>query len=241
MVVTHRRVAGRFEGELAVAGVGQFAVLALLAGALGMHGVGWLAGMLFGLAVALLTGLCPDQVRAAAAGPANRVTLARATLVGGVTALVADGLVHGGLTGVRMAVLVGLASVALALDLVDGWVARRTGSESELGARMDMELDAVLIAVLSVLAATTLGPWVLVIGLMRYGFVAAGHRYPWLTGALPPSRARKVVAAVQGVVLVVAVSTLLPVVVSAAAVLGALAALLWSFGRDTRWLATQPR
>ncbi len=100
--------------------------------------------------------------------------------------------------------LVVIASVALSLDLVDGWVARRTDTVSELGARLDMELDALLILVLSVLVAVSLGPWVLLIGLMRYLFVLAGSRYPWLVGPLPPSRARKVVAAVQGVVLVAA-------------------------------------
>ena len=41
---------------------------------------------------------------------------------------------------------------ALALDGVDGQVARRTGTASELGARFDMEVDAFLILVLSVAA-----------------------------------------------------------------------------------------
>jgi phosphatidylglycerophosphate synthase len=241
VAVAHRRGAGTFERELTATGAGQLVLLAALAGTLGLHGVGWLAGLLFLLAVRLLTGLCGDAARAAAAGPANRVTLARGALIGGVIALVADGLVHGGLHGVRIAVLVAIASVALALDLVDGWLARRTGSESELGARLDMELDAVLIAVLSVLVAVALGPWVLLIGLMRYLFVLAGHRHPWLNAPLPPSRGRKVVAAVQGVVLVVAVASVLPIWLTGSAVLGALLALVWSFGRDMLWLAAQPR
>ena len=237
MAVALRRETGAFERELAVAGVAQLAVLVGLAGTLGLHGVGWLTGLLFPLAVYLLTGLCPAPDRAAAAGPANRVTLGRGALIGGVLALIADGLVHGGLAGPRLVVLVLIASVALSLDLVDGWVARHTGSASELGARLDMEFDAVLIAGLSVLAAVSFGPWVLLIGGMRYAFVAAGHRYPWLEAPLPWSRARKVVAAVQGVVLVVAVSGLLPAGWAAPAVLAALAGLLWSFGRDTLWLA----
>jgi phosphatidylglycerophosphate synthase len=241
VVIRYRYDAGAFDRELTAAGAGQLTVLAALAGTLGMHGVGWLAGLLFMLTVGLLTGLCGAAARAAAAGPANRVTLARGTLVGGVTALVADGLVHGGLSGARLLVLVVIASVALSLDLVDGWVARRTNSVSELGARLDMELDALLILVLSVLVAVSLGPWVLLIGLMRYLFVLAGSRYPWLVGPLPPSRARKVVAAVQGVVLVAAMVPALPASLTVAAVLGALLSLLWSFGRDTLWLAAQTR
>jgi phosphatidylglycerophosphate synthase len=241
VVIRYRYDAGAFDRELTAAGAGQLTVLAALAGTLGMHGVGWLAGLLFMVTVGLLTGLCGAAARAAAAGPANRVTLARGTLVGGVTALVVDGLVHGGLSGARLVVLVVIASVALSLDLVDGWVARRTNSVSELGARLDMELDALLILVLSVLVAVSLGPWVLLIGLMRYLFVLAGSRYPWLVGPLPPSRARKVVAAVQGVVLVAAVVPALPVALAVAAVLAALLSLLWSFGRDTLWLAARNR
>ncbi|HWM56297.1 MAG TPA: CDP-alcohol phosphatidyltransferase family protein [Pseudonocardia sp.] len=241
MVIQYRRDAAAFDRELVGAGAVQLAVLAALAGTLGLHGVGWLAGLLFTLTVGLLTGVCGAAARAAAAGPANRVTLARGTLIGGVAALAADGLVHGGLHGARLGVLVAMASVALVLDLVDGWVARRTGTVSELGARMDMELDALLVAVLSVLAAGTLGPWVLLIGLMRYLFVIAGHGRPWLTAPLPPSRTRKVVAAVQGVTLVVAVSLVVPHALVVAGVLAALAALLWSFGRDTLWLVAQPR
>lgn len=241
MVIRQRRDAGTFDRELVAAGAGQLTVLAALAGGLGLHGVGWLAGLLFMVAVQLLTGLCGPAARAAAAGPANRVTLVRAVLIGGVTALVADGLVHGGLQGARLTVLVVMASVALALDLVDGWVARRTGTESELGARLDMEMDALLVLVLSVLAAVSLGVWVLVIGLMRYLFVLAGNHYPWLCGSLPASRARKVVAAVQGVVLTAVCASVLPVAVATAAVIAALVTLLWSFGRDTLWLAAQPR
>lgn len=241
MAIAQRRETVAFDRELTAAGAAQLTVLAALAGTLGLHGVGWLAGLLFMLTVWTLTGLCGTVARAAAAGPANRVTLARGTLVGGVGALVVDGLVHGGLHGVRLAVLVGMAAVALVLDLVDGWVARRTGTESELGARLDMELDALLILVLSVLVAVALGPWVLLIGLMRYLFVLAGSRYPWLCAPLPPSRARKVVAAVQGVVLVVAATALLPGSTATVAVFGALLALLWSFGRDTLWLAARPR
>src|SRR5919199_1802310 len=84
-------------------------------------------------------------------------------------------VVLGGLTVVTMAVLPPL------LDCVDGQVARRTRTTSALGARFDMEVDAFLLLVLSVVVARAAGPWVLAIGLMRYAYVAGGALLPWLT------------------------------------------------------------
>ncbi|WP_067458086.1 CDP-alcohol phosphatidyltransferase family protein [Actinomadura macra] len=167
-------------------------------------------------------------------GPADHVTLVRVVLAGGVTALVAGHLTRG---GGSVAVLVGIAAVALVLDGVDGRVARRTGTASELGARFDMEVDAFLILVLSVQVAASAGPWVLAIGAMRYVFAAASWAAPWLRAALPPSLARKAVAVVQGVVLVVAAAGIVPhaeLIVAAA-----LALLAWSFGRDVLWLSAR--
>ena len=80
--------------------------------------------------------------------------------------------------------LVALAAVALVLDAVDGWVARRTGTVSALGARFDMEVDAFLILVLSGVRRRDVRPWwVLAIGAARYAFVAAGWLLPWMRGA----------------------------------------------------------
>ncbi len=73
-----------------------------------------------------------------------------------------------------------------------------------------MEVDAFLILVLSVYVSMAMGPWVLLIGAMRYVFVAAARVWPWLTAPLPPSTARKTVAALQGVLLLVAASAYLP-------------------------------
>jgi phosphatidylglycerophosphate synthase len=161
-------------------------------------------------------------------GYADWVTLTRATLVGGVAALV----VHALHTDVPVAPLVAIASVALALDAVDGVVARRTGTASPLGARFDMEVDAFLILVLSVSVATRLGAWVLAIGAMRYAYVVAGWALPWLRRPVPPRYWRKVVAATQGVTLTAVTSGLFPVSVCVVAVAVALALLVESFGRD---------
>jgi phosphatidylglycerophosphate synthase len=236
-----RQEAVAFDREVAVAGAGQLVLLAAITATVGLGSLGWAAGCTYAAVVGfLLAAGGPIARRVAAAGAANRVTLTRGVLVGGVTALIAqqiadqlDGLSE---PPARTAVLLVLASVALVLDLVDGWVARRTGTVSELGARFDMELDALLILVLSVLVCRSLGYWVLVLGIMRYAFVVAGRLRPYLTAPLPPSRARKVVAAIQGVVLVVAAAPFVPRQLAAVAVAVALATLLWSFGRDTLWL-----
>jgi phosphatidylglycerophosphate synthase len=161
-------------------------------------------------------------------GPADKVTLARAVLACGVAALTADSF--GGRAPV--AILVTLASIGLVLDGVDGQVARRTGTVSAFGARFDMEVDAFLILVLSVYVARTTGWWVLAIGLARYLFVAAGWALPWLRGSLPPRYWAKVVAAIQGITLTVAVAGILPDVVTTVVVLIALGLLAESFGRQ---------
>ena len=134
------------------------------------------------------------------------MTLARATLAVGVAALVADSFAH----DTPVALLVTLAAVALALDAVDGWVARRTGTASALGARFDGEVDAFLILALSVYVAPAYGAWVLAIGAARYLFLAGEWLLPWMRAPLPPRRWRKVVAAAQGIVLTVAAADVLP-------------------------------
>jgi phosphatidylglycerophosphate synthase len=213
------------------AGAGvQLALLAALWASAGLHPEGWVAGVLFGAIVVILLALAMRPSWPRSMGLANRITLARTTLIGGITALVADSFLH----HVPIAVLVGLAAVALVLDGVDGIVARRTSTVSPLGARFDMEADAFLILVLSVFVAGSLGVWVFAIGAMRYVFVAVGWLVPWLRAPLPPNLPRKIVAATQGVVLTSVSSGIIPFAPVFVAV--ALALLVWSFGRDIAWL-----
>ena len=80
-----------FDRELAVAGAVQLAVLGTVSAAVGLSPLGWVAGLVFALVTGLLLVSHDAAGRARAAGAANQVTLARATLVGGVTALVAAG------------------------------------------------------------------------------------------------------------------------------------------------------
>jgi phosphatidylglycerophosphate synthase len=199
---------------------------------LGLTSAGWLAGTAYAAALWAVLAYALHRARTRVLGPADHVTLARAVLVGGVLALVVAHLTD----GMPVAVFVTLASVALILDAVDGRVARRTGTASPLGARFDMEVDAFLILVLSVHVAMSLGAWVLAIGAMRYVFVAAAWVAPWLRSELPPSMARKTVAALQGIVLVVISAGILSSPAENASAGLALVLLVWSFGRDVEWL-----
>jgi phosphatidylglycerophosphate synthase len=217
---------------LAATALAQAALLTLLSLLVGLGPVGWLAAT--GYTAAVWFGLSEGLRRAgrSSLGPADKVTLARSTLVGGVTALVAD-TVH---QPAPVTLLVAMTLVALLLDGVDGQVARRTGTVSELGARFDMEVDAFLILVLSVYVAAQVGPWALAIGLMRYVFIAAGRLLAWLREPVPSTMAGKVVAVIQGMVLVVATAGVLPPAATTPAVAAALLALVWSFGRSVLWL-----
>jgi phosphatidylglycerophosphate synthase len=213
----------------AVGLVGQVTTLAGLAVWVGLGPAGWLVGAAYGAVACALLTRAMDRSGTRGLGPANWVTLTRSALVGGVTALSAA-------RHPALPVLVATAIVALALDAVYGAVARRSGTVSALGARFDMEVDAFLILVLSVDVARTLGAWVLAIGAMRYLFVAGSWVLPWLRGRLRYRYWPKVVAAIQGIVLVVAVCGVLPRPLSIALVAAALALLLESFGRDVVWL-----
>ncbi|TAM70120.1 MAG: CDP-alcohol phosphatidyltransferase family protein [Microbacteriaceae bacterium] len=192
---------------------------------------GWLAalGYLLISNALLIRGL--HRRRSARFGWANIVTAVRSTLVGAIAGVVVASFS----TPIPIALLVGLVVPALVLDAVDGWVARHTGTASELGARFDMEVDAFLLLALSVYVAQTLGLWVLAIGMMRYAFVAAGLLLPWLRRQLPPRYWRKVVTAVQGIALTITATRLLPGIDIVLVVI-ALGLLAESFGRDAVWL-----
>jgi phosphatidylglycerophosphate synthase len=169
--------------------------------------------------------------RAERPGPADCVTLARATLAFGVAALIA----HSFAQAAPRTLLVALSAFALVLDAVDGWVARRTRTTAQ-GARFDAEVDAFLILVLSVYVARSAGAWVLAIGAARYAFLFAGWGLPWLREPLPPRYWRKVVATTQGIVLTVTAADVLPLAVTHVALAAALILLAESFGRDVWWL-----
>jgi phosphatidylglycerophosphate synthase len=212
--------------------IAQVLLLAVLAGTAGLGAAGWVVGV--ACAVTMAAALARGLARRAGdrLGPASWVTLVRATLAVGVAALAADSFTH----DTPVALLVTLAAVALALDLADGWLARRTATATALGARFDGEVDAFLILALSVYVARASGAWVLAIGAARYVFLAGEWLLPWMRAPLPPRRWRKLVAAAQGIVLTVAAAGVLPRALTQALLAAALAALAASVGECTWWL-----
>jgi phosphatidylglycerophosphate synthase len=185
-----------------------------------------------GVAIGYLRDLHPF----ATFGPANQITTVRLTLVALVAGLVGEAATPG-----TASMAVAAAACAVALDGVDGWLARRQGMASAFGARFDMEIDALLILVLSALAyhGGKAGVWVLASGLMRYAFVGAARVLPWMNAPLPPSLRRKTVCVVQVLALIAVVAPALGPSRSSLVAAVALAALSYSFFIDTLWLARQ--
>ncbi|WP_339799719.1 CDP-alcohol phosphatidyltransferase family protein [uncultured Marinobacter sp.] len=175
-------------------------------------------------------------------GPADRVTLARAVLV----LFLASLTLQPDLLARLIWPFALLCVVALLLDGVDGHIARKTGTSSAFGARFDMELDAFFILLLcfAALVLDKAGPWVLLIGLIRYGFVVAAFAAPFLNDPLPESFRRKTVCVWQLVTLMIALLPVTPLWLASGSLLVALILLCWSFAIDVRYLMAhrnQPR
>jgi phosphatidylglycerophosphate synthase len=162
-------------------------------------------------------------------GPANHITVVRAAIVAMLAALVFEA---------RAPVLAAIAVTCIAgsavLDGVDGWLARRTRMISAFGARVDMETDALLIMVVSLLVwrYDKAGVWVLAGGLLRYAFVAAGMMLPWMAAPLTPTLRAKTITIVHVVGLCVALAPIIPWPLSAIAAAVTTALLAWSFAVD---------
>ncbi len=208
------------------------ALLGIVSATAGLGVAGWIVGLATGSAATALIVTARMRSDQPAMFPADWVTLTRALLIAGVAGLVADSFVR----PVSAPALVTLSTVALILDAVDGQVARRTGTVTKLGARIDGETDAFLILLLSIAVSQDYGGWVLAIGAARYALLLAGWLIPWLAAPLPPRYWGKVVAAVQGIVLTVAASGVLDRLVGMIAVAVALLLLAESFGRNVIWL-----
>jgi phosphatidylglycerophosphate synthase len=159
-------------------------------------------------------------------GPANQVTAGRAILVTLIAALIGEPASPAFAKSAAE-----LSLIVLILDGVDGWLARRTGLVSDFGARFDMEVDALLILVLSILAwqYEKAGAWVVASGLLRYAFVGAGWIWGWLRNPLPSSWRGKVICVAQELGLIVTISPVVPWPASAVVAGMSLAALAFSF------------
>jgi phosphatidylglycerophosphate synthase len=205
--------------------------LVVLLALVGVGGAGWVVALACAAVLAVATARRAADDGVELLGPADLVTLTRATLACGVAGLVAQSW-----TSEVVAVLVLLTAVALALDFVDGRVARRTHTATAFGARLDGEADAFLILVLSAYVARSAGAWVLAIGVVRYAYAVATWLLPWMRRDLPPRYWRKVVAAFTGIALLVAASGVAPAWATYAGLVTSTVLLSESFGWDVVWL-----
>lgn len=206
-------------------------VPALAFGLVGAHPAALgVATIVFLTAATLAAASMARAYTSAQVGLCNLVTLVRLVIT---CALVAPLLAAG-----STSMIISLAVLALILDGLDGWLARRLGQVSDFGARFDMEVDSAfgLVLALNAWATATAGPLVLLLGLPRYLFLAAARVWPWIDRPLPERFGRKLVCVLQVAALI---ALQLPFLAGAPAaiLLGAiLAALIWSFGRDVLWL-----
>jgi phosphatidylglycerophosphate synthase len=171
-------------------------------------------------------------------GPANQVTTFRTVLVSLIVASVGERP-----TSDLAVAIAAVALLAMVLDGVDGWLARRTAMSSPFGARFDMEVDALLVLALAILVwqHDRAGAWVLLAGLWRYLFVAAGWVLPWMRRPLPPSSRRQVICVVQICGLVLAMLPIVPSWAQTAAAAITLLVLSGSFLVDMAWLYASDR
>tara|TARA_R110000787_G_scaffold145580_2_gene259367 strand:- start:275 stop:994 length:720 start_codon:yes stop_codon:yes gene_type:complete len=166
-------------------------------------------------------------------GACNAVTLGRAALV----AMLAGAI----LNPAPAWAIFSIATIAFALDGLDGWLARRAGLSSGFGARFDMEVDALLGAVLAlvILMRGTVGAEILVLGFARYVFVLAALIWPALQGNLPDSFRRKAGCVVQISALIMLLFPLTPPWLLTPVTLVGAAVLLYSFAVDAIYLMRQ--
>jgi CDP-diacylglycerol--glycerol-3-phosphate 3-phosphatidyltransferase len=143
-------------------------------------------------------------------GPATLLTVVRGVLV----AFLAGFLLLPQPTESLVWLPAALYGAAASLDYVDGVVARLTGHVTELGERLDVEIDAlgILIAPLLAVVYGQLPVWYLSAGVARYLFVA-GKRYRRSAGKpvhdLPPQTVSRTLAGVQMAFLALVLSPLL--------------------------------
>lgn len=192
--------------------------------------------VVFAAAMLPMFGALPAHAPHRSFGAANRITLLRLALIALLAAAIGEA--PAAATEAAMWAVVAIAATAALLDAVDGPFARVSGLASPFGARFDMECDAFLTLVLSVLvfAFDKAGPWIVAAGLMRYVFVLASWAWPWLARPTPPRLWRKTICAVQISSLIVCLTPIVATPWSQLIAAASLMALCGSFGADIRWL-----
>jgi phosphatidylglycerophosphate synthase len=203
----------------------------------------WLSGSTAALCFLLLAALIARYSRTRDLRIADLVTLARGLGVCFIAGFTLQALA-GGLARNGVLAMIIMGTLCLTLDGVDGRVARARGEATAFGARFDVETDAAMLIVLSIAVAALgiAGWWVLVIGALRYGYVAASLIVPALRTPLPYRYSGKVIAVIQAVALLAALAFGLTHGahwVPTMFLLAAFASLCWSFGRSVIWQVRQ--
>lgn len=191
------------------------------------------SGLLFGLTTLFVLSFLHLHPHARF-GTANVLTLLRGCFTVLLAALINEPDAASSMGWFLVAATAAVASV----DVLDGKIARTSGLQSDFGARFDMEVDALFILVLCVLAfeQDKAGIWIISIGAMHYFFVVAGWFFPSLSRELPPSRRRKIVGAVQVILLISCLAPIFERPTTTVLALIVLGLLLYSFTRDTLML-----
>ncbi|QDV09078.1 CDP-alcohol phosphatidyltransferase [Planctomycetes bacterium Poly30] len=163
-------------------------------------------------------------------GRANQVTMARSSFVAVLLAFALDA--DSAVEWTLGLALFGVA--ALVLDGVDGALARRDGTASRFGGWLDQEVDATLIACLSILVWRTgvVGPWILLAGGLRYGFLVLLAVAPRFRAPLPFSQRRRVCCVIQIASLLACLVPFLPLRLKIFVAAFSVAALVASFAID---------
>ncbi len=243
--ITDRQALVRVALALAGLGGGVLAVLAWLVAPVAGFGI-WPIGATFGLYVVVAT-IAVARIGAhhphRRFGAANAVTLVRVIISSLFAGFALQTILSQAAPTPGIGwFFFGAASFAFLLDGIDGPLARREGLASAFGSRFDMETDALLILLLSIFAYCLgkAGLWVLISGLLRYIYVAAGWAWPIFATLLPPSPRRKTIAALQGGALVLLLAPVIVPPVSGLIAFAALALLVYSFGLDVAWTMRAP-
>ena len=157
-------------------------------------------------------------------GPGNWVTLIR--LIGLLFLLFFYNRLDPFLIGI-------LALIIIALDAVDGYVARKTNTVSEFGAWFDMETDAFYVALMGVIIYQSglIGPWILLPGFLRY-FYSLGV---WVFNATEKQEtSSKIGKYIAGFMFVsLPLPFIIPINIASVVLMLASAAIIFSFGRST--------
>lgn len=171
-------------------------------------------------------------------GPANLLTVLRGLLVAGVAGFVAIQPERLSGTAEIMWLPASLFLAALLLDVADGWVARRYNRITELGRRLDTQLDGLTVLCGSLLAVmwAKAPAWIIIAGLAYYLFTAGcwlRGRLSGPCGVLPPSKIRQLLAVLMmatiGIILFPPVPPALGRLAAAAVAVPFLANFLWDW------------